>query len=69
MFAICETLRESGVIKDEYVKTTPESQSLTGKELVCKVFEYIFDLSDSLEDKNLSEGIKKYINKFLNELN
>lgn len=69
LFAICETLRESGVIKDEYVKTTPESQSLTGKELVCKVFEYIFDLSDSLEDKNLSEGIKKYINKFLNELN
>ena len=69
LFAICETLRESGAIKGEYVKITPESQSLTGKELVCKVFEYIFDLSDSLDDKNLSEGIKKYIKKFLNELN
>lgn len=69
LFMISETLRQSGIFDGEYSEITPESQSLTGKELVYKVFDYIKVLMNDIEDKNLTEGMQNYINKLLSKLN
>ena len=68
IFAISETLRKSGMFAGEYSEITPESQSLSGKELVYKVFGYIKDLINDIEDKNLAESMQNYINKLLTKL-
>ncbi|MBQ5848341.1 MAG: tetratricopeptide repeat protein [Treponema sp.] len=68
IFAISETLRKSGMFAGEYSEITPESQSLSGKELVYKVFGYIKDLIKDIEDKNLAESMQNYINKLLTKL-
>ena len=68
IFAISETLRKSGMFAGEYSEITPESQSLSGKELVYKVFGYITDLIDDIEDKNLAESMQNYIDKLLTKL-
>lgn len=68
IFAISETLRKSGMFAGEYSEITPESQSLSGKELVYKVFGYIKDLIDDIEDKNLAESMQNYIDKLLTKL-
>lgn len=68
IFAISETLRKSGIFAGEYSEITPESQSLSGKELVYKVFGYIKDLTNDIEDKNLAESMQNYIDKLLNKL-
>lgn len=68
IFAISETLRKSGMFAGEYSEITPESQSLSGKELVYKVFGYIKDLINDIEDKNLAESMKNYIDKLLTKL-
>ena len=68
IFAISETLRKSGMFAGEYSEITPESQSLSGKELVYKVFGYIKDLINDIEDKNLAEGMQNYIDKLLTKL-
>ncbi len=68
IFAISETLRKSGIFAGEYSEITPESQSLSGKELVYKVFGYIKDLINDIEDKNLAEGMQNYIDKLLTKL-
>lgn len=69
LFMISETLRQSGIFDGEYSEITPESQSLSGKELVYKVFDYIKVLMNDIEDKNLTEGMQNYINKLLSKLN
>lgn len=68
IFAISETLRKSGMFAGEYSEITPESQSLSGKELVYKVFGYIKDLINDIEDKNLAESMQNYIDKLLTKL-
>ena len=68
IFAISETLRKSGMYAGEYSEITPESQSLSGKELVYKVFGYIKDLINDIEDKNLAESMQNYIDKLLTKL-
>lgn len=68
IFAISETLRKSGMFAGEYSEITPESQSLSGKELVHKVFGYIKDLTNDIEDKNLAESMQNYIDKLLTRL-
>lgn len=68
IFAISETLRKSGIFAGEYSEITPESQSLSGKELVYKVFGYIKDLINDIEDKNLAESMQNYIDKLLTKL-
>lgn len=68
IFAISETLRKSGMFAGEYSEITPESQSLSGKELVYKVFGYIKDLIKDIEDKNLAESMQNYIDKLLTKL-
>ena len=68
IFAISETLRKSGMFAGEYSEITPESQSLAGKELVYKVFGYIKDLINDIEDKNLAESMQNYIDKLLTKL-
>lgn len=68
LFAISETLRKSGMFAGEYSEITPESQSLSGKELVYKVFGYIKDLINDIEDKNLAESMQNYIDKLLTKL-
>lgn len=68
IFAISETLRKSGMFAGEYSEITPESQSLSGKELVYKVFGYIKDLTNDIEDKNLAESMQNYIDKLLTKL-
>ena len=68
IFAISETLRKSGIFAGEYSEITPESQSLSGKELVYKVFGYIKDLTNDIEDKNLAESMQNYIDKLLTKL-
>lgn len=68
IFAISETLRKSGMFAGEYSEITPESQSLSGKELVYKVFGYIKDLTNNIEDKNLAESMQNYIDKLLSKL-
>lgn len=68
IFAISETLRKSGMFAGEYSEITPESQSLSGKELVYKVFGYIKDLINDIDDKNLAESMQNYIDKLLTKL-
>ena len=68
IFAISETLRKSGMFAGEYSEITPESQSLSGKELVYKVFGYIKDLINDIEDKNLAESMQNYIDKLLTKM-
>lgn len=68
LYMISETLRKSGIFAGEYSEITPESQSLSGKELVHKVFGYITDLTNDIEDKNLTESMQNYMNKLLTKL-